>query len=105
MLCIVVYGKERLCDYDGFYYCDDCHTNKIHFIPARIIYNWDFRPYLGKLALPFCVDVPLNTNKSFKSLLISTTKSLIQCLTNKFLEFCNSDFMPYLRKLVVPCDW
>jgi len=42
-----VYGKERLCVFDGYYYCYECHENSEHYIPAYIVFNWDFRPYQG----------------------------------------------------------
>ena len=48
--CLTVYGKERLCVFDGFYYCYECHENSEHSIPAYIVFNWDFRLYQGVLA-------------------------------------------------------
>jgi len=44
---VTVYGKERLCIFDGYYYCYECHENSEHYIPAYIVFNWDFRPYQG----------------------------------------------------------
>ncbi|CAG0898482.1 unnamed protein product [Cyprideis torosa] len=40
----MIYGKERLCNYDGKYYCYECHQNDKAVIPARIVHNWDFTP-------------------------------------------------------------
>ena len=37
-------SEARLCDYTGYYYCDNCHWNDTHIVPARIIHNWDFSP-------------------------------------------------------------
>ncbi|XP_054276397.1 differentially expressed in FDCP 8 homolog [Macrosteles quadrilineatus] len=36
----------RLCDYTGLYYCTSCHWNNSSMIPARVVCNWDFKPYL-----------------------------------------------------------
>ena len=35
-------AEVRLCDYDGRYYCPDCHSNDMALIPARVMHNWDF---------------------------------------------------------------
>nr|CAD7597424.1 unnamed protein product [Timema genevievae] len=34
--------EPRLCDYDGYYFCPNCHWNSTAVIPARVIHNWDF---------------------------------------------------------------
>ena len=34
--------EVRLCDYDGLYYCPECHSNDLAVIPARVMHNWDF---------------------------------------------------------------
>lgn len=39
----MIYGKSRICKFDGFNYCVDCHANEEMTIPARIIHNWDFK--------------------------------------------------------------
>lgn len=41
----MIYGKSRLCHFDGHLYCLDCHTNDEALIPARVIHNWNFRKY------------------------------------------------------------
>ncbi|GIX86702.1 pleckstrin homology domain-containing family M member 3 [Caerostris darwini] len=41
----VIYGKSRLCNYDGYNYCYECHENNLEFIPARIVHNWDFNKH------------------------------------------------------------
>ncbi|XP_075257478.1 uncharacterized protein LOC142349647 isoform X2 [Convolutriloba macropyga] len=38
-------GEALLCDYSGLYYCGNCHWNDLMVIPARVVFNWDFRPY------------------------------------------------------------
>lgn len=38
-------SSARLCDYDGRYYCYQCHIGSdVVSIPARVIRNWDFTP-------------------------------------------------------------
>ncbi|CAL8102347.1 unnamed protein product [Orchesella dallaii] len=34
--------EPRRCDYNGKYYCPQCHKNLMMPIPARIFHNWDF---------------------------------------------------------------
>ena len=36
--------KVHTCDYNGRYYCQECHKKTLHLIPARVIHNWDFKP-------------------------------------------------------------
>jgi run domain Beclin-1 interacting cysteine-rich containing protein len=40
------YSKSfRFCHYLGRYFCTGCHSNSTALIPARVIYNWDFKKY------------------------------------------------------------
>ncbi|KAB7505067.1 Pleckstrin homology domain-containing family M member 3 [Armadillidium nasatum] len=41
----IIYGKPRVCKYDGKYYCYECHQGDTSIIPARVIHNWDFSLY------------------------------------------------------------
>lgn len=41
----MIYGRARVCCYDGYSYCYECHENEECYIPARIIHNWDFKKY------------------------------------------------------------
>ncbi|RWS29063.1 DUF4206 domain containing protein-like protein, partial [Leptotrombidium deliense] len=34
------------CDYNGKYYCENCHSSNMSVIPARVIHNWDFEQRL-----------------------------------------------------------
>lgn len=34
--------EPRRCDYNGKYYCPQCHQNLTMPVPARIFHNWDF---------------------------------------------------------------
>lgn len=36
--------KVHTCDYNGRYYCQECHKKTLHLVPARVIHNWDFKP-------------------------------------------------------------
>ncbi|XP_056152687.1 pleckstrin homology domain-containing family M member 1 [Lampris incognitus] len=38
------FGKARLCEFSGQYYCDSCHRGDISIIPARMVHNWDLIP-------------------------------------------------------------
>ena len=40
-----VFGKAKLCKYNGQYYCFDCHLGDERVIPARVLFNWDFRKH------------------------------------------------------------
>jgi len=35
----------RFCEYTGKFHCRTCHTNQASTIPARVLFNWDFRLY------------------------------------------------------------
>uniref|UniRef100_H2YN40 Phorbol-ester/DAG-type domain-containing protein n=1 Tax=Ciona savignyi TaxID=51511 RepID=H2YN40_CIOSA len=37
--------EARLCDYNGLYYCPNCHWNDLVSTPARVLHNWDHTPY------------------------------------------------------------
>ena len=34
-----------MCKYSGQYYCFDCHLGDERVIPARVLFNWDFRKH------------------------------------------------------------
>ena len=42
-LCPSVFGEAKLCKYNGQHYCFECHRDDERVIPARVLYNWDFR--------------------------------------------------------------
>ncbi|RWS31676.1 DUF4206 and RUN domain containing protein-like protein [Leptotrombidium deliense] len=41
----MLYGKARVCNFDGYNYCLECHSDEKLIIPARILQNWDFARY------------------------------------------------------------
>jgi len=59
----IIYGAPRLCEFDGGLYCYECHENDEAYIPAAIIYNWDFSKKKVSMAnqrfLQGCEDQPL----------------------------------------------
>ncbi|KAJ8264613.1 hypothetical protein GJAV_G00151290 [Gymnothorax javanicus] len=38
------FGKARLCEFSGLFYCDSCHHGDFVVIPSRIVHNWDLVP-------------------------------------------------------------
>lgn len=40
-----MFGQSRLCKYSGRHYCFDCHCDDERVIPARVLFNWDFRKH------------------------------------------------------------
>uniref|UniRef100_A0A0A9WWV9 Differentially expressed in FDCP 8 n=1 Tax=Lygus hesperus TaxID=30085 RepID=A0A0A9WWV9_LYGHE len=38
--------EARKCDYNGKYYCRNCHWGTLSVIPARILRNWEFEPHM-----------------------------------------------------------
>lgn len=47
-----VFGQPKLCKFNGQHYCYDCHRDDERIIPARVLFNWDFRPH--KVCLASC---------------------------------------------------
>lgn len=37
----VSFGRARLCEFSGQYYCDSCHQGDTTIIPSRMVHNWD----------------------------------------------------------------
>lgn len=54
----MIYGRYKVCSYDGSYYCYECHVDDEHVIPARIIHNWDLAKYkVAKQAKLFLMQI------------------------------------------------
>lgn len=49
---MAVFGQAKLCKFNGQHYCYDCHRDDERVIPARVLFNWDFR--LHKVCLASC---------------------------------------------------
>lgn len=41
----VEFKNAQICRFSGFYYCNQCMSNETFQIPARVIFNWDFKWY------------------------------------------------------------
>ncbi|XP_065889890.1 uncharacterized protein [Dysidea avara] len=41
----IIFGMARTCYYTGQYYCNECHLQELRVIPARVLFNWDFKCY------------------------------------------------------------
>ncbi|XP_017037228.1 uncharacterized protein Plekhm1 [Drosophila kikkawai] len=51
------YSNFQVCALSGSYYCNSCMDVETQLIPARIIYNWDFRKYsVSKRAATFLAE-------------------------------------------------
>ncbi|XP_017123689.1 uncharacterized protein LOC108143682 [Drosophila elegans] len=51
------YSNFQVCAFSGGYYCSSCMDVEMQLIPARIIYNWDFRKYsVSKRAATFLAE-------------------------------------------------
>ncbi|SPP72742.1 uncharacterized protein LOC117579044 [Drosophila guanche] len=51
------YTNFQVCAFSGSYYCNSCMDVEMQLIPARIIYNWDFRKYsVSKRAATFLAE-------------------------------------------------
>ena len=40
-----VFSEAKLCRFDGLHYCYECHIDDERIIPARVLFNWDFRKH------------------------------------------------------------
>ncbi|XP_013119396.2 uncharacterized protein LOC106096283 [Stomoxys calcitrans] len=51
------YSNLSVCAFSGYYFCDSCMDIEPVIIPAKIIYNWDFRKYIvSKKAASFLAE-------------------------------------------------
>ncbi|KAH8401950.1 hypothetical protein KR009_008803 [Drosophila setifemur] len=51
------YSNFQVCAFSGSYFCNSCMDVETQLIPARIIYNWDFRKYsVSKRAATFLAE-------------------------------------------------
>lgn len=64
-------AKATVCQFDGHYYCSNCISNDKFQIPAKIIYNWDFKYYpVSKKAEKFLTDYQFKPFIDFKVCLL-----------------------------------
>lgn len=75
-----IFGPAKLCSYTRRYYCQECHTDELSVIPAKIMYNWDFRQFRvchkAKLFLTAVSIEPIIDVKSFNGELFNFATSL-----------------------------
>ncbi|XP_037044654.1 pleckstrin homology domain-containing family M member 1 [Bradysia coprophila] len=114
----------RVCAFTGDYYCESCMDSRdVHYIPAKILYNWDFNRYpVSKWASKFLFDTEfvrfydlelLNLNayhaveelqlmRSFRLQLKYQREYLLQCRIKPFLENSNFQFAHFNFERI---DW
>ncbi|CAG2109896.1 unnamed protein product [Medioppia subpectinata] len=110
----MIYGKSRLCHFDGHQYCLDCHANDESIIPARVIHNWNFRKYpvakRNKHLLISTETEPLFDIKILSPLLYSIVPEMKQTLDlrtqlfylHAYLFTCQESIAIEMRKTVWP---
>ncbi|XP_055384021.1 uncharacterized protein LOC129613797 [Condylostylus longicornis] len=55
------FANAHVCSFSGYYFCDQCMSSEQFTIPAKVIYNWDFRKYnVSKRAAIFLTDFQYN---------------------------------------------
>jgi len=110
----MIYGKSRLCHFDGHQYCLDCHSNDESIIPARVIHNWNFRKYpvakRNKHLLVSTETEPLFDIKVLSPLLYTIIPEMKQTLDlrtqlfylHAYLFTCQESIAIEMRKTVWP---
>ena len=81
----VDFSKATVCGFDGHYYCCTCISPDKYPIPAKIIYNWDFKHYpVSRKAAAFLGDYQFKPFIDFKVRLVHQIISF-NLLTTFFL--------------------
>ncbi|XP_066296605.1 pleckstrin homology domain-containing family M member 1-like isoform X1 [Branchiostoma lanceolatum] len=113
----LIFGKYRVCNYDGCYYCEECHVNEEAVIPARIILNWDFKKHKiahsTKLFLLQVDEEPLINLEECNPDIYTYIKEMSEVKTLRlqlkyvkaYLFTCNQSVAEDLRKRVWPKDY
>ncbi|XP_045162784.2 uncharacterized protein LOC123527417 isoform X3 [Mercenaria mercenaria] len=113
----LIFGKPRVCKFDGCYYCYECHENDEYYIPARIVHNWDFRKHkVGKKNFVFVMDkeeqpylnIDIINPRLYEHVhemqeIQSLRRQLM--LLKTYLFTCKQSVAEDLRKLVWPRDY
>ncbi|XP_015792762.1 pleckstrin homology domain-containing family M member 3 [Tetranychus urticae] len=112
----MIYGKFRVCEFDGFNYCTECHIDERWTIPARIVNNWDFKKYpvanRNKKRLQLIESEPLIDIKVSASILYKVVKELREILDlrtqlfylHAYLFTCKEEHATNLRRILWPRD-
>jgi hypothetical protein len=110
----MIYGRYRNCKFDGYNYCIDCHKNDEALIPARILFNWDFKKYhvskKNKKLLDSTESDPLLDVKVQSPVLYTVVSELATCLDlrtqlfflHAYIFTCQESVALELRKIVWP---
>lgn len=113
----LIFGKARLCYYDGFNYCYECHDNDESFIPARIIHNWDFNKYpvckRSKAFLSRVVKDPLLDIKVLNPVIYTAVEEMAQLqllrtqltFLRSYIFTCKASVVEELRTRVWPREY
>lgn len=117
--CLVgmIYGKSRVCYFDGFNYCCECHENDECVIPSRIIHNWDFKKYpvakRNKSFLTRVLEEPVINMKLVNPLIYSAVEDMAQLQTlrtqlsflRSYIFTCKESIAEELRKRMWPREY
>ncbi|PIK58861.1 putative pleckstrin-likey domain-containing family M member 1-like [Apostichopus japonicus] len=99
----IIFGKHKVCNYDGYYYCSECHLDEQAVIPARILYNWDFRKHCvarhTKLFLNQVEDMALIDVGKYNPSLYGAISEMEQILD--LLQVQSGNLGPQLKKIIV----
>uniref|UniRef100_A0A915K6M2 RUN domain-containing protein n=1 Tax=Romanomermis culicivorax TaxID=13658 RepID=A0A915K6M2_ROMCU len=78
----LLFGPYRICEFDGRYYCSECHLNEESAIPYRVAMNWDFKTRkvcrASKAFLDFIADQPLLKLDDLNPYLIDVVQRIAQ---------------------------
>lgn len=84
----VDFSKATVCGFDGHYYCTSCISADKSPIPAKIIYNWDFKHYcVSKKAAEFLTDYQFKPFIDFKVGIFQDIELFKFTINPLFLDF------------------
>ncbi|KAJ8913182.1 hypothetical protein NQ315_009019 [Exocentrus adspersus] len=109
--------KPNVCAFTGDYFCDSCMSTEQVPIPARIIYNWDFKTYpISQKALKYLNEVkdhPVVDFKVVNPYIYSVVEEMaqLQILRNQlnflraYLYTCREPVIEQLQKMIWPREY
>ena len=104
-----VHGPGLICELDGQTYCEQCHLSQFAYIPAEIIFNWNFKKRKGEVTFFFlsvfffflsalcfdCTGIP-DTGPDERSPLF---------FSSSFFSFCFLSFSDPTSSLCIDTKW
>ncbi|XP_063928476.1 uncharacterized protein LOC135141361 isoform X2 [Zophobas morio] len=114
---LAVTTKPRACAFTGEYFCDSCMSEEEIPIPARIIHNWDFKPYpVSQKAFNYINEVKDHPTIDFKVLNpyvygVVEEMAQLQILRNQlnflraYLYTCREPIIEQLQKQMWPREY